>query len=502
MEDNDLNDMLSRNPSLVPQAPLPNLPGIHQLPSITSGVGPTGQISTTQPIFSTDSQFSLWGIGSNQLLPGTSGGLLGLSSLSASALSSIPSVPMHPPLLMSGYPNYSAIDQYSNALSNGFNASNNQIVTSVSTQDPNNQVNDQLKRLKTKQIIKQSRNIRPRPADEIQNKTIDDLRQQEKRQRNDSFSLPDKRNDNSNITKIPEQDRRYLERTPAKSSWESFIPRQPQFEDFGTIVEPDIPFHNIQTLKDMYNNQYQELKKETKTSTKNIWEIIPPVAIEILCPALLSTYFSVQEQEDEFGIKSVTELAASTHNDIGKKIELLILRANTLDNMMKTELARSEAISRFSTLKAVDVINTFQAPNIILDKTNAKPKIYLDYVPQDKRAYVKQNGYTYDPKTYSWFTTDEDNELIKEFNTKFLKQKENKARHIEYLDYAFKTMKGSNEDKVKLFYNSKLEKKRLNKKLKELKIAIYEVSTTTHFPRKNKYGNFSEAYYKGKEIMF
>ena len=60
----------------------------------------------------------------------------------------------------------------------------------------------------------------------------------------------------------------------------------------------------------------------------------------------------------------------------------------------------------------------------------------------------------------------------------------------------------TNEQIVKLFYKSRLEKKRLSKKLIELNIEPYMVNSIIHFPILNKNGNFSEVYYNNVEILF
>jgi hypothetical protein len=58
------------------------------------------------------------------------------------------------------------------------------------------------------------------------------------------------------------------------------------------------------------------------------------------------------------------------------------------------------------------------------------------------------------------------------------------------------------ESAVRLKYKSKLEKIRLNSKLKELNIKPWEISTRECFPRTNKHGNFKTVMYKGKELIF
>jgi hypothetical protein len=58
------------------------------------------------------------------------------------------------------------------------------------------------------------------------------------------------------------------------------------------------------------------------------------------------------------------------------------------------------------------------------------------------------------------------------------------------------------ETAVRLKYKSKLEKIRLNNKMKELNINPWEISSRECFPRTNKHGNFKSVWYKGDEILF
>ena len=78
-------------------------------------------------------------------------------------------------------------------------------------------------------------------------------------------------------------------------------------------------------------------------------------------------------------------------------------------------------------------------------------------------------------------------------------------RNEEHKNWHFRCMLEdgfTSEQTVKLNYKSKLEKQRLNKRLAELGIEKYMISTVTHFPKLNKHGNFSEAYHNNVEIIF
>ena len=83
-----------------------------------------------------------------------------------------------------------------------------------------------------------------------------------------------------------------------------------------------------------------------------------------------------------------------------------------------------------------------------------------------------------------------------------------KKRDYKYDNYlfSFKMLvedgRKSNFDAVYLFREIKLEKERLSKKLNELNIKSYEISTFTTFPKKNKYGNFTTVKCKNNEILF
>jgi hypothetical protein len=58
------------------------------------------------------------------------------------------------------------------------------------------------------------------------------------------------------------------------------------------------------------------------------------------------------------------------------------------------------------------------------------------------------------------------------------------------------------EESVKLYQELLQEKRRLKSKLNDLNINPWEITSCTHFPRKNKNNNFSEAYISGVEIIY
>ena len=75
----------------------------------------------------------------------------------------------------------------------------------------------------------------------------------------------------------------------------------------------------------------------------------------------------------------------------------------------------------------------------------------------------------------------------------------------ESKEYLFKCLLKdgyTSEEIVNHIYNSKLEKERLNQKLKELNINHYDVKTITKFPVLNKLINYTTVYYNGTEIIF
>ena len=55
---------------------------------------------------------------------------------------------------------------------------------------------------------------------------------------------------------------------------------------------------------------------------------------------------------------------------------------------------------------------------------------------------------------------------------------------------------------IRLYYELRQENKRLNKKLDSLNIELWDISSTNHFPKKNKHGNFREVYHNKIEIIF
>ena len=277
--DSDFTGKLTRNSSLVTAVSLPNLPGIHQLPSISSGVGSTHSMQNGQPIFSGDSQFQLWGIGGNQLLPSSAGGLLGLSSLSA--LSSIP--PMHPSVLMSGYSNYSAMDQYAGGFSSGFsNASSNALAKNAINQDMSDQTNDSLKRVRSK-TLKVNRTLKAqRSNDDMQAKAVsnlDDNRPMEKRQKLDYNSIQtDKRIDiaPSPNLKLHDSDRKLPEKLLGRNTPESSSHKQTHFEDFGCILETESNLNDANNSRPQQSMLYLESPEsnanmESKQLVRTIW---------------------------------------------------------------------------------------------------------------------------------------------------------------------------------------------------------------------------------------
>ena len=49
-----------------------------------------------------------------------------------------------------------------------------------------------------------------------------------------------------------------------------------------------------------------------------------------------------------------------------------------------------------------------------MDNTD-KEKIYLGFVPNDKKALVRKNKYKYDFERHRWFSTDKNNKMIEDF---------------------------------------------------------------------------------------
>ena len=60
----------------------------------------------------------------------------------------------------------------------------------------------------------------------------------------------------------------------------------------------------------------------------------------------------------------------------------------------------------------------------------------------------------------------------------------------------------TNEKIVKILYKQKIEKIRLEARLKELNISIYQISYQSYFPDLNKHGNLRSAFFKGTEIIY
>jgi len=75
-------------------------------------------------------------------------------------------------------------------------------------------------------------------------------------------------------------------------------------------------------------------------------------------------------------------------------------------------------------------------------------------------------------------------------------------RFIHDNDFWIKMSGLNNENAVKLKHKCNLDRSRMRLKLKELNIQIYEVSKTTHIPRLNQHGNYSEVYLKNQEIVY
>ena len=81
-------------------------------------------------------------------------------------------------------------------------------------------------------------------------------------------------------------------------------------------------------------------------------------------------------------------------------------------------------------------------------------------------------------------------------------KKKNIDRFVKDNIFWIKMNGTNNEDAIKLKHKCKLDKIRMILKLKELKLELYEVGTTTHIPRLNKYGNYSEVYFNNQEIVY
>ena len=82
------------------------------------------------------------------------------------------------------------------------------------------------------------------------------------------------------------------------------------------------------------------------------------------------------------------------------------------------------------------------------------------------------------------------------------KRKDKIKRFIEDNDFWIKTSGLNNERAVKLKHACYIDKKRMLTKLKQLNIAPYLCGFTTHIPRLNTHGNYSEVFYKNQEIIY
>ena len=81
-------------------------------------------------------------------------------------------------------------------------------------------------------------------------------------------------------------------------------------------------------------------------------------------------------------------------------------------------------------------------------------------------------------------------------------QKEKIKRFIDHNDFWIRMSGLNNEDAIKLKHKCNLDKKRMKEKLNQMGIKQWQCSTTTHIPKLNKHGNFSEVFYKGQEIIY
>jgi hypothetical protein len=93
---------------------------------------------------------------------------------------------------------------------------------------------------------------------------------------------------------------------------------------------------------------------------------------------------------------------------------------------------------------------------------------------------------------------------ILHFSVKIEAQQKKRKEKEEEKNWHFKSMLKdgwTNELIVKYFYREKIEKIRLEARLKELNIKSYEISTQ-RYSDLNKHGNLYSVFYKGTEIIY
>ena len=69
-------------------------------------------------------------------------------------------------------------------------------------------------------------------------------------------------------------------------------------------------------------------------------------------------------------------------------------------------------------------------PKDKLSEQKNEPKIYLDYVPKEKKSIVKENNCNYDNEKYKWYTTDKNNKIIHENFSHF-------SDIVQYINFYF-----------------------------------------------------------------
>jgi len=251
-----------------------NLPGI---PAILPSIHQSSGLSVNKL---GEPQFSLWGIGTNQLG--------GSSSLLSSSLSSMPSVPMHHSFLnLSNF----GVDQYSINTSGNVNVSNTQQTTH--TNNPQG--------IPTSEYQKKTKARQGKPSKVGRSVSIDtmgsfdEFEQSEKRQRSEQSLLSHSEAQLEESIKVADQ-----------------VVLNFSGDDFGNIFEK---------LDQSGGDLLNEYSGEPPASQPDaMWEVAPPSAQ--LCPALKRLYNAMREDDANCAMSSVALFSLSTKDKCRRILSL------------------------------------------------------------------------------------------------------------------------------------------------------------------------------------
>ena len=192
-----------------------------------------------------------------------------------------------------------------------------------------------------------------------------------------------------------------------------------------------------------------------------------------------------------------------------------VIMAQNAEKTSYTDCAEklSMSIKRVMPDASVSIVTNDRCDWSVFDHTIELPHSDLGGFANDWQVYeaspydytIKLEADMYIPRNIDhWWDVLKDRDVVLSSTIRNFKQQISDVRvyrrFIDDNDFWIKMSELNNEEAVKLKHKCYLDKKRMITKLKSLNNPSCKI--ITHIPRLNKHGNYSEIFYKDKEIVY